>query len=348
MKGYKTGFGFTLIELLVVIAIIGVLSTFAIIALGSARQKARDVKRLADLNQIGKALEVYYANNNIYPTVITPGQPLSDSTNIYIEKIPSNPTPRTDGGCPSADYQYYVITSTNTFRVGGCLGNSSGTFVAGPVAYQTGAGMLNCGGPITDRDGYIYQTIQIGGQCWMAENLKTKTKPDGSSLTNLSNGSERDCVSASGNTRGVEADCTNGRAIYTWAAAMNGSSNPGAQGICPDGWHIPTDAEANTLDQYLVTTGNTCNSARSNYGCLGAGTKILAGGSSGFNGLYTGQRSPVNAFTYYNALFAYWTSTQSGLNSYSRAVWSGDNSGGTVYRGADDPGYGISLRCLKN
>ena len=60
--------GFTLIELLVVIAIIGLLSTLAVVALGQARLKARDSKRLADLKQLQTALELYYTDNNAYPS----------------------------------------------------------------------------------------------------------------------------------------------------------------------------------------------------------------------------------------------------------------------------------------
>ena len=63
--------GFTLIELLVVIAIIGLLSTLAVVALSSARLKARDSKRLSDLKQIQTALELYYTDNNAYPTEAT-------------------------------------------------------------------------------------------------------------------------------------------------------------------------------------------------------------------------------------------------------------------------------------
>lgn len=66
--------GFTLIELLVVIAIIGLLSTLAVVALGSARVKARDSKRLADLKQLQTALELYYTDNNAYPPAAAPLQ----------------------------------------------------------------------------------------------------------------------------------------------------------------------------------------------------------------------------------------------------------------------------------
>ncbi len=59
--------GFTLIELLVVIAIIGLLATIVLVSLNTARGKARDVKRMADLKQIQLALEMYYDDNNAYP-----------------------------------------------------------------------------------------------------------------------------------------------------------------------------------------------------------------------------------------------------------------------------------------
>lgn len=65
----KTAKGFTLIELLVVIAIIGLLSTLAVVALNSARQKARDAKRVSDIKQISTALELFYSDNSGYPMV---------------------------------------------------------------------------------------------------------------------------------------------------------------------------------------------------------------------------------------------------------------------------------------
>ncbi|MCX6797480.1 MAG: prepilin-type N-terminal cleavage/methylation domain-containing protein [Candidatus Doudnabacteria bacterium] len=63
----KSGAGFTLIELLVVISIIGLLASVVLVSLNSARAKARNAKRVADLSQIQKALELYYNDNNGYP-----------------------------------------------------------------------------------------------------------------------------------------------------------------------------------------------------------------------------------------------------------------------------------------
>ncbi len=64
---FKNKKGFTLIELLVVIAIIGLLSTLAVVALTSARTKARDSKRVADMKQVQTAMELYYSANSAYP-----------------------------------------------------------------------------------------------------------------------------------------------------------------------------------------------------------------------------------------------------------------------------------------
>lgn len=67
MKKNYTREGFTLIELLVVLAIIGLLSVLSVMALGSARKKANDAKRLSDIKQIQTALELYFTDNNSYP-----------------------------------------------------------------------------------------------------------------------------------------------------------------------------------------------------------------------------------------------------------------------------------------
>lgn len=106
--------GFTLIELLVVIAIIGLLSTLAVVALNSARQKSRDAKRVADIRQVQTALELYFNDEDSYPEVITGGYILGETATclgangfgtactdpIYMGLIPTNPTPN------GVDYVY--------------------------------------------------------------------------------------------------------------------------------------------------------------------------------------------------------------------------------------------------
>ncbi|WKZ24480.1 MAG: prepilin-type N-terminal cleavage/methylation domain-containing protein [Patescibacteria group bacterium] len=128
---------FTLIELLVVIAIIGVLSTLVIVSLNNSRTSARDAKRLNDLKAMANALELYYANNNSYPQAanFSPGQPLEAGGIVYMSKVPNNPTPRTDGGCPDQEYRY--INSGPSYNIVTCLGSPQGELPSGGVVFST-------------------------------------------------------------------------------------------------------------------------------------------------------------------------------------------------------------------
>lgn len=94
--------GFTLIELLVVIAIIGLLSTLSVVALGSARAKSRDSKRLSDIKQVQTALELFYTDQGNYPagTDIVLGTDVTcldasgfgtDCTDAYMGLVPKDP-----------------------------------------------------------------------------------------------------------------------------------------------------------------------------------------------------------------------------------------------------------------
>ncbi len=76
----KNSRGFTLIELLVVIAIIALLATLAVVSLNNARQKSRDAKRVSDIKQIQTALDLYYLDQNAYPTATNSGSACTGTT----------------------------------------------------------------------------------------------------------------------------------------------------------------------------------------------------------------------------------------------------------------------------
>src|SRR3989344_5188550 len=93
--------GFTLIELLVVIAIIGILASIVLAALNSARQRSRDVRRLADINQLQKAIELYYDDAGSYPSA------LADIVPTYIAIEPHDPLD------PTKSYNYCQLSSSS-------------------------------------------------------------------------------------------------------------------------------------------------------------------------------------------------------------------------------------------
>lgn len=127
----KTQKGFTLIELLVVIAIIGLLASVVLLALGSARVKARDARRVADVRQMASALELYFNDNNTYPVQGTAALTIPGLATTYIGAIPVAPTP-VDTGCTAAQNSYNYTGTATTYSITFCLAGVTGGVTAGP------------------------------------------------------------------------------------------------------------------------------------------------------------------------------------------------------------------------
>ncbi len=142
--------GFTLVELLVVIAIIGLLSTLAVVSLGSARSKARDARRISDIKQIQTALELYFADQGAYPVKVAPALELgtgsavvltsagfeaaaTPGSSVYMGQVPTNfTTPATVG----YDYLSDGTTYSVDFQLEGTVSGLSGTLTASPTGIQ--------------------------------------------------------------------------------------------------------------------------------------------------------------------------------------------------------------------
>lgn len=187
---------------------------------------------------------------------------------------------------------------------------------------------FNCGNPMLDsRDCQYYNTVDLGGLCWMAENLNYGTMINASDNQSDNGIVEKYCYSNN------ESLCDNTYgALYQWREMMQYSTTEGVQGICPDGWHLPSETEWNALVTYVGGSSN-------------AGYALAEGSGSGFEALMAGQ---TNLFSYpfieVGQRAYFWTSTQAS-SSYSNNLYLIFNDNQS-YSSQQDKYYGHSVRCV--
>jgi len=208
---------------------------------------------------------------------------------------------------------------------------------------------------VTDVEGNIYNTVKIGTQTWMVENLKTTKYNDGTSIPYItSNTAWNNTVNWPSpaycwyNNDGFTYKNTYG-ALYNWYVVNTGK-------LAPVGWHIPTDVEWTILENYV--SGNLGTSGYVSKG-LAATTNWISSTSTGAigNNLTTNNSSGFSAlpggYRYYNGTFykigycCYWWSspkTSTSYVSYKYLYYDYDHLDG-VYRAES---YGYSVRCIKD
>lgn len=204
---------------------------------------------------------------------------------------------------------------------------------------------------VTDIDGNVYPIIFIGDQIWMGENLRTTKDAAGNTIT-------RNCYNND------VANCNIYGGLYEWTTIMNGAAssvaNPsGVQGICPDGWHVPSEAEWAQLISFIGGTNiaNKLKSCRQVNSPLGGecttsehprwNSHGTHHGTDDFNfsalpnGIYLGGASYE-----VGAQGSWWTATEySGSSARYRAM---SNSNGNAQSLYDSKTFGLGLRCVKN
>jgi uncharacterized protein (TIGR02145 family) len=147
-------------------------------------------------------------------------------------------------------------------------------------------------------EGKIYNTVMIGTQCWLKENLNVGIQIK-DSLKQSNNGIiEKYCYNDD------SVNCNNFGGLYQWNEAIQYDSAEKAKGICPAGWHIPAKAEFDTLSKYVHGKGNslkTINQGKENG---------IATNTSGFSALLSGYRYINGVFYRYKKTACFWSSTK--------------------------------------
>lgn len=293
---------------------------------------------------------------------------LQQGTNVYYSKLEKTGyNPGFGTGNMKAGIAGFSFTPGDTLLMCGYAGGMDKYIQDMPNASKTyllqfGYNVPCESVPSFNYGGQIYTTVQIGTQCWMAENLNVGTMVisynTGSSHSELSNNAviEKYCYNNN------PTYCTIYGGLYSWDEAMEYDTTAGTQGICPNGWHIPTDnewkiLEGNTDSQYGVGSpvwngtginrgydagGNLKENGLSHW----ATPNLGATNSSGFTGLPGGIRYSYGAFNARSGLGPLWVSSvYSSAYAWYRSLAADEQ---TVYRYYMTRNSGLYVRCLRN
>jgi len=266
-----------------------------------------------------------------------------------------------DGSEPDNSAMLDVSSTSKGFlppRMNTTQRNSISSPVEGLVIYNTDEKTLNiyngnswdsiipffCGQSFKDlRDGKVYTTVQIGTQCWMAQNLNIGNKIDGSG--EQTNNSPTPIIEKYCNDNN-ESNCDIYGGLYQWDEMMQYSTTSGVQGICPTGWHVPTDAEWATLITFLggesVAGGKMKETGTTHWNGYNTG----ATNSSGFTALPGGYRATSGLYYTTGWNCTLWSSTQnSTTDAWNRIL---NENSAYVYRDCNTKGFGFSVRCVRD
>ena len=200
-------------------------------------------------------------------------------------------------------------------------------------------------GSLTDsRDGQTYRTVTIGSQTWMAQNLNYKTANSYCYVDNPSN-------------------CTKYGRLYTWAAAMDSAGTWSAngkgcgygktctptypvRGVCPTGWHLPTQTEWNTLFTAVGGSSTAGTKLKSTTGWNSSGNSVSGTDAYSFSALPAGGRDYGTDYYGEGDGAYFWSSTEDdSYDAYGKALYYNDDSA-YLYYGSKD--FGFSVRCVKD
>ncbi len=267
--------------------------------------------------------------------------------------VTTNPISGNSNTNTSANITNLSENTTYNYRVVAI--NESGTSYGDNMSFTTKKTEVKC----QDYEGNNYQFVTIGNQTWMAENLKSTKYADGTSIPLVTENQEWSNLTSNNNkaycfyNNNANYEGTTYGVLYTWTTAMNGegetSANPSkVQGICPSGWHLPSEAEWSELNIFIENDGH--------YGTEGTALKAPSfwnNGGSGtdnykFSALPGGYRvAGSGSFEGLGNLGYWWTTTH---DPDSGSIWSYSLFHDKVlqFHGGADKTYGLSVRCVKD
>ncbi len=246
-----------------------------------------------------------------------------------------------DGDSSALQNPSHIYLTTGNFSVSLIAGNASGYDTLTKANYINVV-YSTCPLIMFDINLNFYNTVQIGNQCWMKENLKVRNYKNGTAIPNITVNSTWISLST-----GARCWYNNDSATYaaTYGALYNWFAVDNINGLCPTGWHVPTDAEWTILTDFLggesVAGGPLKETDTTHWNSPNTG----ATNSSGFTALPGGYRVYNNGNFSNFADFGYWwSSTSSSSTEAWRRMMGYFHS--TVHRYNTDKNHGYSVRCV--
>jgi uncharacterized protein (TIGR02145 family) len=250
------------------------------------------------------------------------------------------------------------LQPTTTYYARAYATNSTGTAYGNTITFTTGISPLLCGTfTVKDADGNVYNTIPVGRQCWLKENLRTTKYRNNAPIANLRAKNEWQFDANGAYTWYANNTSWKDKygALYNWYAATS------ENGLCPPGWRVPTDEDWTALEQTVGgrtdERGDKLKSCRQINSPLGGecstnehprflehgthhGTDVFS-----FGALPGGYRSFTADFHNMGNYGTWWTSTDySETNAWSRSLY---YNTGEVTRSYFYKTLGFSVRCLR-
>jgi uncharacterized protein (TIGR02145 family) len=208
---------------------------------------------------------------------------------------------------------------------------------------------------------HAYKAVELGTQCWMAENLRTRKYNDGTDIPFDAsggvggNGSDQTWSALQYGAHTIyrhDSTPTTGNLakygyLYNWYAVKGiTSGETPTKNICPDGWHVPTGSDWNKLVKSLDSEADTISGIPKVQSTT-AGTILKSTGSGGFSALLGGFRADNDgAFNSINGGAFYWSATEVPGGVEYRYLFSGND--GSVLKTGGSKTVGMSVRCLRD